>query len=65
MNDGKFTVEKWEAAQDTKESAQHIPQQTNGAEPSEITPYWVCEKCTTVNGLDKVKCLGCGKVRAA
>ena len=40
-------------------------QQPHGAEPAEITPYWVCEKCTTVNGLDKTKCLGCGKVRAA
>ena len=29
-----------------------------------ITPYWECEHCTTINGLDKNKCLGCGKERA-
>jgi DnaJ-class molecular chaperone len=27
-----------QAAQDTKESAQHIPQHSNGAEPTEICP---------------------------
>jgi len=30
--------ERRNAAQDTKESAQHIPQHSNGAEPTEICP---------------------------
>lgn len=29
----------------------------------ETTSYWECEHCTTINGLDKNKCLGCGKER--
>jgi hypothetical protein len=40
------------AAQNTKESAQHIPQQTNGGEYPQITPH-ICakiERCQNVGG---------------
>ena len=57
-----FMAVEGEAAQDIKESAQHIPQHSNGAEPAEICPNCINGMNVDHTGLfgGSRKCVTCG-----